>query len=150
MLPSLCRLCIITEGSRRESDMEDMLVGCPRAAALFADWRWNSSSSARRLRFLKKKNRPPMTAPTARMPTIIPAAIPALLDPFELLVTVSLGTEALVCPGAVTTTVLAFVTTDGGLFLEVSGLGVAAAGGFDVAGFELESDELELELESES
>lgn len=72
------------------------------------------------------------------MPTTTPMAMPVLFGPFESPVFVLLGTMALVCPGAVTTTVLALVTTDGGAFLEMSGIGVAA------------EDELELGLALES
>lgn len=88
-----------------------------------------------------------MTAHTARMPITTPMAMPVLFGPFESPVFVLLGTMALVCPGAVTTTVLALVTTDGGTFLEMSGIGVAAEDELEVA--ESES-ELGLALESES
>lgn len=77
------------------------------------------------------------------MPTITPAAMAALFGPldFGMLVVVMIVSFALVWPGAVTTIVLAFVTTDGGCFFV--GVGVAAAVVWE------EDEDSELELESE-
>jgi len=80
------------------------------------------------------------------MPTTTPAAMPALFGPLEggTLVVVMIVSFALVWPGAVTTIVLALVTTDGGCFFV--GVGDAAAG----AGVDDEDTALELESEFES
>ena len=89
------------------------------------------------------------------MPTTTPAAIPALLGPLEdgACVVVMIVCCAVVWPAAVTTIVLALVTTDGDPF----SVGDAPADDVDVdddaalpfdSEFEPES-ELELELESE-
>ena len=53
------------------------------------------------------------------MPTTTPAAMPALFGPLDgvlVWVVVMTVSFAVVWPGAVTTIVLAFVTTDGGSF----------------------------------
>lgn len=96
-------------------------------AKVVAEFRWNSSSIARRLRFLKKKNKPPAMAQMATTPTTTPAAMLAVFELFAF-VPVLLGFCAPGTPGAVTMTVLACVTiTDAGRLLVLSGVGEAAA-----------------------
>lgn len=85
-------------------------------------------------------------AQMATIPTTTPAAMAAVLDfGFEVTDAEGEGVDwADVWPGAVTTTVLAFVTTDGGPL--VVGLGVVGA---DVGELEVEVVELGIELELE-
>ena len=132
MLPSLCRLCIITDGSRRESDIEELLIGGLISPPNTSDvLLWYASSTALRFRFLRKMNKPPAMAQIATTPTTTPAAMPAVLGPFDFFSVSTAGGAALVWPGAVTTTVLARVIVEGGSFLVESGsaLGGAAAVG---------------------
>ena len=110
-----------------------------------------------------KNNIPPAIALSATIPTTTPAAIPALLGPLEdgACVVVMIVCCAVVWPAAVTTIVLALVTTDGDPF----SVGDAPADDVDVDddddddddaaaalpfGSEPESEsELESDLESE-
>ena len=116
MLSSLCRLCIITDGSSRESDVDPAELVGGFAPYVFARLRRYSSSTARFLRFRKKKKTPPAIALKATMPATTPAAMPALLGPLDCgaCIVVIMVSLALVSPGAVTTMVLAFVIADGG------------------------------------
>ena len=70
----------MTDGSRRESDIEEWLVGLPPATKVLVWLRWYSSSTALRFRFRRKKNTPPAIAPMATIPTTTPAAMAAVLD----------------------------------------------------------------------
>ena len=73
---------------------------------------------ARFLRFLKTRKITPAMALRTTIPATTPAAIPALFGPLGCavcVVTMTVGLP-LSCPGAVTTIVLAFVTTEGGPF----------------------------------
>lgn len=141
MLPSLCRLCIITDGSRRESDID------PPALAGFWDpvkllmeaLRLYSSSTARRLRCRRNKKSPAAIAHTAAIPTTTPAMMPAVFGPLDFSFAGVGAGAVVVWPGAVTTTVFPMVTTDGVGFNVVLGTGaevvcgVVAACDVDVA-----------------
>ena len=72
---------------------------------------------------------PQMTA----TPTTTPAAIPAVFGPFDVFSVVAASVAfALVCPGAVTTIVVPFVTIVAGATLVVLGSGGTDAFGLDV------------------
>ena len=88
---------------------------------------------------------PQMTA----TPTTTPAAIPAVFGPFDAFSVVAAAVaSALVCPGAVTTIVVPFVTIVAGALLVRLGSGGTEAFGLDVDVVAVLG--LELELESES
>ena len=151
MLPSLCRLCIITDGSRRASDIDAVLDGFPLVVKLLIETlRLYSSSTARRLRCRRNKKSPPAIAQTATIPTTTPAAMPAVFGPFEFSFSAEDGAGAVVVwPGAVTTTVFPMVTTDGVDLRVVLGTGAAVVCGVDVGEVMLELTlglELALEL----
>ena len=108
----------MTEGSSLASDTDPAeLVGgfAPKPPTKLRRY---SSSTALLLRFRRKKNIPLAIALSATIPTTTPAAIPALLGPFEdgACVVVMIVCCAVVWPAAVTTIVLALVTTDGDPF----------------------------------
>lgn len=133
MLTSLCRRCIITDGSSRESDMEWLLWGgllsVSKGFSTLVLWFCCSGSCiARRFRLRRKKNRPPAMAAIAARPTTTPATMPPVLGPLDALCVSADAGAALVWPGAVTTTVAALVIVDGVLSLVVSGCAAAAAG----------------------
>ena len=151
MLPSLCRLCIITDGSRRASDIDAVLDGFPLVVKLLIETlRLYSSSTARRLRCRRNKKSPPAIAQIATTPTTTPAAMPAVFGPFGFSFAAEDGAGAVVVwPGAVTTTVFPMVTTDGDDLRVVLGTGAAVVCGVDVGEVMLELTlglELALEL----
>ena len=154
MLPSLCRLCIITDGSRRESDIDPALDGFWLPVMLLMEaLRLYSSSTARRLRCRRNKKSPPAMAQTAATPTTTPAAMPAVFGPLDFS-SFGVGAGAVVVwPGAVTTTVFPTVTTDGVDFGVVLAAGAAVVGGeavcdADDAEFKLYASEVGAEVSS--
>ena len=121
----------MTDGSSLESEieLEELLGGfCPYHPPKLLRC---CSSTARLLRLLKKKNSPPAIAVRATRPTTTPAAIPATFGPFFVAIEVVVMTVVVgcVCPGAVTTTVDAWVTTDGSDAFVVVGAAAAADDG---------------------
>jgi hypothetical protein len=84
MLPSLIRLCVMMEGSRRESvaDIPPELPGAfpPMKLLIAACLLTSCSSSCLRFR-LTNKNAPTPIAIAAITPTTTPAAMPALFGP---------------------------------------------------------------------
>ena len=150
MLPSLCRLCIITEGSSLESDIDAALDGRLLVLKGFSWLRLWSACWALRFRLRRKKNRPPAMPQMTATPTTTPAAIPAVFGPFDAFSVVAAAVAfALVCPGAVTTIVVPFVTIVAGASLVVLGSGGTDAFGLDVDVDVVAALELVLELESE-
>lgn len=126
----------MTEGSSLESDIDAALDDTWLLVKGFSAFCLYSSSFAFCLRCRSQKNNAPAIAENTVTPTTTPATMAALLGPFDAFV-VETGAAAFVCPGAVTTTVLARVITDGGAFWLKSG--EAAALGFgEAAGFVLE------------
>lgn len=73
----------MTDGSRRESDSDGALPGLPAVKLLMAAFRRYSSSTARRLLDRRKNQIPPRMADMASTPITTPAAMPAVLGPFE-------------------------------------------------------------------
>ena len=136
----------MTEGSSRESDMDPAELVGGFALKSLATLRRYSSSTARLLRLRKMKKTTPAIALKATMPTITPAAMPALLGPLDggVCVVVMTVSWASVWPGAVTTIVLAFVTTDGGPFC------VGDGSGFEVDDVAAALAILEVVVESDS
>ena len=122
----------MTDGSSLESDIDALLEG--RLLLLlngFSALRL-SSSSLTLLRCLRQKNMAPAMAPTTATPTTTPAAMAAIFGPLDALA-VLIGEAASDCPGAVTTTVLARVITDGAASWVVSGEDAALGLGEDAA-----------------
>ncbi len=75
----------MTEGSSRESDSDGSLPGLLLPVKLLmAAFRRYSSSTDRRLRERRKNHTPPRMAEMASTLTTTPAAMPAVLGPFEL------------------------------------------------------------------
>lgn len=127
MLTSLCRRCIITDGSSRESVIEWLLCGglLSVSKGLLALLLRYSSCIARRFRLRRKKNKPPAIAPIAAKPTTTPAAMPAVLGPFDGLCVSALAGAAWVWPGVVETKTVAAVAA---LVIVVCGLSLVESG----------------------
>ena len=125
----------MTEGSSLESDIDAALDDKWLLLKGFSVFCLYSSSLALCLRCRSQKNIAPATAESTVTPTTTPATMAALFGPFDAFVVVT-GAAAFVCPGAVTTTVLARVMTDGGALWLRSGEGTALDLD-EAAGFEL-------------